>query len=50
MIALVLIMRSKVPKGLETLEGLLVESGPDYFKKIRAWGKRFMTRARPRSL
>jgi hypothetical protein len=42
-------LRSRVPRGLETLEGLLVESGPDYLKNIRAWGKRFMIRARPQS-
>lgn len=45
MIPIVLSLRSKVPKGLETVEGLLVGSGPDYLKNIRAWVERWRARA-----
>jgi hypothetical protein len=42
-------LKSTVPKGLGTLEGLLIASGPDYLKNIRSWGKRLMSRASPPS-
>ena len=49
MIPIVLSLRSKVPKGLETVEGLLVGSGPDYLKNIRAWVERRRARAHRRT-